>query len=51
MLCGLILSILKVIVLILTRVESGVRWSYTSWEAEELSKALMGELKELSEIL
>lgn len=35
----------------LTRVESGVRWSYTSWEAEELTKALMGELKELSEIL
>lgn len=35
----------------LTRVESGVRWSYTSWEAEELSKNLMNELKELSETL
>ena len=33
---------------VLTKVESGVRWSYTSWEAEELSKALMNELKELS---
>lgn len=33
---------------VLTRVESGVTWSYTSSEAEELSKALMGELKELS---
>ncbi len=35
----------------LTRVESGVRWNYTSWEAEELSKNLMNELKELSETL
>lgn len=35
----------------LTRVDSGVRWSYTSWEAEELSKALMGELKELANTL
>jgi uncharacterized pyridoxamine 5'-phosphate oxidase family protein len=35
----------------LTRVESGVRWSYTSFEAEELSKALMEELKELAETL
>ena len=35
----------------LTRVDSGVRWSYTSWEAEELTKALMGELKELAETL
>jgi hypothetical protein len=35
----------------LTRVESGVRWSYTSWEAEELSKNLMAELKELAETL
>ena len=33
---------------VLTRVESGVTWSYTSPEAEELSKALMNELKELS---
>jgi hypothetical protein len=36
---------------VLTKVESGVRWSYYSWDAEELSKALMSELKELSEIL
>lgn len=35
----------------LTRVDSGVRWSYTSWEAEELSKNLINELKELSETL
>jgi hypothetical protein len=35
----------------LTRVESGVRWSYTSWEAEELSRGLIHELKELSETL
>jgi len=33
---------------VLTRVDAGVRWSYTSPEAEELSVALMGELKELS---
>jgi hypothetical protein len=36
---------------VLTRVESGVRWTYTSWEAEELSKALMNELKELATTL
>ncbi len=36
---------------VLTRVESGVRWSYTSAEAVELSKALMDELKELSRTL
>lgn len=36
---------------VLTRVDSGVRWSYTSWEAEELSKGLLHELKELSETL
>lgn len=36
---------------VLTKVESGVRWSYTSWEAEELLQALMGELKQLSETL
>lgn len=36
---------------VLTRVDSGVRWSYTSWEAEELSKGLLQELKELSEVL
>ena len=36
---------------ILTRVDSGVRWSYTSSEAEELSQALMNELKELARTL
>ncbi len=36
---------------VLTRVDSGVRWSYTSWEAEELSVALMNELKELAKNL
>lgn len=36
---------------ILTRVDSGVRWSYTSPEAEELNIALMNELKELSRTL
>ena len=36
---------------VLTKVESGVRWSYTSSDAEELSNALMDEIKELSESL
>ncbi len=36
---------------VLTKVDSGVRWSYTSWEAEELCEALMNELKELAENL
>ncbi len=36
---------------VLTKVDAGVRWSYTSWEAEELSKALMNELKDLAETL
>ncbi len=36
---------------VLTRVESGIRWSYTSAEAQELSLALMDELKELSRTL
>ena len=36
---------------ILTKVESGVRWSYTSWEAEELSVALLDELKEIAKTL
>ncbi len=36
---------------VLTRVDSGIRWSYTSPEADELSKALMNELKELSRTL
>lgn len=33
---------------ILTRVDAGVRWSHTSPEAEELTNALMDELKELA---
>jgi len=33
---------------VLTRVDSGVRWSYTSSEAEELCEGLLNELKELS---
>ena len=36
---------------VLVRVDQGVRWSYTSPDAEELSKALLNELKELSETL
>lgn len=36
---------------ILTRVEQGVQWSYTSSEAEELEKSLFKELKELSRTL
>lgn len=36
---------------VLARVESGVRWSYTSWDAEQLTKTLMDELKELAETL
>jgi len=36
---------------ILTRVDKGVQWSYTSWEAEELSKNLLNELKELAKTL
>ena len=32
-------------------VDSGVRWSYTSSEAQELGNALMEELKELAQIL
>lgn len=35
----------------LTKVDSGVRWSYISAEAQELSQALLDELKELSKIL
>jgi Pyridoxamine 5'-phosphate oxidase len=35
----------------LTRVDAGVRWSHTSPDAEELSKALMNELKELARTL
>ncbi|HSC25046.1 MAG TPA: pyridoxamine 5'-phosphate oxidase family protein [Candidatus Babeliales bacterium] len=33
---------------VLTNVTSGVRWNYTSSEAEELSNALMKEIEELS---
>jgi len=36
---------------ILTRVECGVTWSYSSVEAEELVTALFGELKELARTL
>jgi hypothetical protein len=36
---------------VLTRVDSGVRWSYTSGEAEQLSNCLMNELKELANTL
>jgi len=36
---------------VLTKVDSGIRWSYTSHEAEELLEALMDELKSLAETL
>lgn len=36
---------------VLVCVDQGIRWSYTSPEAEELSKALINELKELAETL
>lgn len=36
---------------VLTKVDSGVRWSYTSPEAEELSVGLMNELKDLARVL
>jgi hypothetical protein len=36
---------------VLTKVTSGVRWVYTSSEAEEISIALMDELKELAQTL
>ncbi|TET06903.1 hypothetical protein E3J79_00510 [Candidatus Dependentiae bacterium] len=36
---------------VLVCVDQGVSWSYTSPEAEELSKALINELKELAETL
>ena len=35
----------------LSRVDAGVKWSYTSPEAAELSLALLGELKELAKTL
>jgi hypothetical protein len=36
---------------VLTKVDQGIRWSYTSWEAEELLKGLFNELKELAKTL
>ncbi len=36
---------------VLTKVDSGVRWSYTSPDAEELSKNLIIELQELAKVL
>jgi hypothetical protein len=33
---------------VIAKIDSGVRLSYTSFEAEELSRAVMNELKELS---
>ena len=36
---------------ILTKVEQGIRWSYTSSEAEELVKSLYKELRELAKTL
>lgn len=36
---------------VLSRVTNGVRWEYTSPEAQELSEALMNELKDLSKTL
>lgn len=36
---------------VLTKVDSGVAWSYVSKEAEELCDGLMDELKELAKVL
>ncbi|CDK30983.1 pyridoxamine 5'-phosphate oxidase family protein [Candidatus Babela massiliensis] len=36
---------------LLTKVDSGVKWSYTSEDAEELSKLLMDELKDIARVL
>ncbi len=36
---------------VLVKVDSGVRWSYTSADAQELSEALLEELKELAKTL
>jgi hypothetical protein len=36
---------------VLTRVENGVRWSYTSPESKELLEALLGELQDLAAVL
>jgi pyridoxamine 5'-phosphate oxidase-like protein len=35
----------------LTKVESGVKWSYASADAQELSQALMTEIKDLAQVL
>jgi len=36
---------------VLTRVDTGVRWSYTSPDAEELLQNLLGELHDLAKVL
>ena len=36
---------------VLTRIDSGVKWGYTSWEAEELCAGLFTELKDLAKEL
>jgi len=36
---------------VLARVEGGVTWSYTTWEAEQLLTSLTGELKNLARTL
>ncbi len=36
---------------VLTTVNSGIAWGYTSWEAEELVKGLFAELKDLAQTL
>jgi hypothetical protein len=36
---------------VLTTVNSGISWGYTSWEAEELVKGLFAELKDLAQTL
>ena len=36
---------------VLTKVDAGVRWSYTSAEAQELTESLMDELKDLARTL
>ncbi len=36
---------------VFARVDSGVKWSYTSAESEELTRALMDELRDLSKTL
>ena len=36
---------------VLARVEGGVTWSYTTWEAEQLLTSLTNELKDLARTL